>query len=128
MGWDNPAMWSDNIRFVVKNLFVVQQTNINESFDEAITRLELDEITKQAQTEFHYTAIFYGMLSPQPLAIVPGYCGTNTTRACILASVLGLVMGAFWFREHFWYIQMKQRRLGLTLSEWFYLGILKRGQ
>ena len=79
MGWDNLAMWSDNIRFVVKNLFVVQQTNINESFDEAITRLELDEKSlNKRQTEFHYTAIFYGMLSLSAFGYCAWHCGQST--------------------------------------------------
>ncbi len=43
--------------------------------------------------------------------------------AILMTAILMLVATSFAFKEHFWYMQMRQRRLGLTLKEWFLLTI-----
>lgn len=125
MGWNNITLWSNNIQFVVKNLFIIQKSEIVETFDEATIRLEMtkDDIRKR-QREFYLMACFYGALAFAAYA----YCGwllsQHYYRACALSIVLALVMTSFWFKEHFWYTQMREQRLGLSIPEWFRISFL----
>lgn len=43
----------------------------------------------------------------------------GTYRAFLVTAVLALVALTLAFRYHFWYFQIKERRLGCTIREWF---------
>lgn len=47
-------------------------------------------------------------------------------RAAFIATSVTLVGAALTFRYHFWYFQLKQRKLGCSIKEWFLVGILRR--
>ena len=92
-----------------------------ETFAEAVARLGLDEATITARQQyFKQLAMCYLVLA----ALLFAYM---LYLAIIVQTFLGVLMTlvAIWvvlvlaFRQHFWYIQMKVRRLGLNFTEWF---------
>lgn len=48
---------------------------------------------------------------------------TASYLAVLVSFVLVLVAGALAFRYHFWYFQIKNRKLGCSLKEWYKQGI-----
>lgn len=49
---------------------------------------------------------------------------TGTARAFVLSLIVGLIALVMGFRYHFWYFQIKERKLGCTFKEWYRNGIL----
>jgi intracellular multiplication protein IcmV len=90
------------------------------SFEEAMKKYGLSEtgLSHQMRTRFlvawacfalafaaffwaFYLSIFKGML-----------------LSALVSLSLGLLMGVYGFREHFFYFQLKQRKLNCTIAEW----------
>ena len=44
--------------------------------------------------------------------------------AVLLSSIVMLLALVIAFRYHFWYFQIQQRKLGCTLSDWFWQGLM----
>lgn len=47
-------------------------------------------------------------------------------RAFVISLVVGSIGFVLAFRYHFWYFQIKERRLGCTFKEWLWEGLLGR--
>jgi intracellular multiplication protein IcmV len=91
-----------------------------ETFEAAVERLGLDEPMIQArQFYFKRLAIVY-------LLIAIALLGYAFYLLIIVGALIGflMVLIAIWialalaFKQHFWYTQMKARRLGLSFREW----------
>lgn len=101
---------------------------LEETFEEAVQRLHLTEedIKYRQKALFRNAAIFLGMS-----AILLIYTIYLLTKAHILAFFMGLLLTAlvltFAYREHFWYTQVKYRKLGLDFKTWRRL-FLKKGE
>ena len=50
----------------------------------------------------------------------------GSLRAMIVSHVLTLIALVLAFRYHFWYYQIKERKLGCTFREWYKHGLLGR--
>lgn len=91
-----------------------------ETFEQAVKRFNLSEqdIQKRMQMLF-YTAL--GCVVGMVLALLYAIYlfSSGMVLAGFMSTLLGLSMGVYGFREHFNYFQMKQRRLGCRIGEWF---------
>ncbi len=106
-------------------MFVPQgKADKGESFDAAIARMNLSDQDLQAKQSALYrlsilmctAAIFiFGY------AIYHLYYGSY--RAVIISFILMLIALALAFRYHFWYFQIKTRKLGCSISEWYRQGL-----
>jgi intracellular multiplication protein IcmV len=47
----------------------------------------------------------------------------GSIKAFIVSLVVTLIALILAYRYHFWYFQMKQRKLGCTFSEWYKQGL-----
>lgn len=111
-----------------KELFTVQPVSVREeTFEEAVQRFRLtDADLAQRQRVFArltalYLAIFFC------LGIYAFYLWYRHDFLSVLMTfVLMMVTASFAFKEHFWYVQMRQKRLGLTPKEWFLFTVGKR--
>ncbi|MGB6976554.1 MAG: type IVB secretion system protein IcmV [Gammaproteobacteria bacterium] len=105
---------------MAKGLFVPQQATRQETFEEAVKRLHLTEenIQERMKTLLRLTLVY--CLIAVALGTYTGYLLVNgRILAALLSFTLTFLSLAFAFREHFWYYQMKQRRLGCGIKEWF---------
>jgi intracellular multiplication protein IcmV len=109
----------------VKRVFIANSKGSKESFEEASSRLKLTdaELNKQANALLYLSI---GMLCLAIALIVYAIYQfiVGHWHAGILVLSLSFIATAFSFRYHFWRYQIKSRKLGCTLSEWFHLGLL----
>ncbi len=125
----NPAAWIDyeglknqnkTIFNSLKSLFARPQPDQEETFEQAMARLELTEadVIKTSKNYQTYAVMFFvlGIL-------LMGYAFFLLfNKSSIVDWILGIAGSAFLFsqafRFDFWALQMKQRKLGLTFDEW----------
>ncbi len=133
----NLSAWTDSSRLktqsrnlgaMLKTLFVPQKARYHENFDEALQRQHLtendirarmDEFKRIAHILFFVTALIfgYGIYLLIDLSL----------KGAMVAIAVSGVAFAQAFKFHFWYFQMKKRKLGCTFKEWFNETILRRG-
>lgn len=91
-----------------------------ESFAAAAQRLQLSESDiKKRMHYFLYYAVIYLLVAISLLAYTIYLTMVSTAVLAILGCfVLTILMLVYSFREHFWYMQMKKRKLGCTVKEW----------
>ena len=102
-----------------KELFKPQKAKYDKNFAEAMQRLNLTEeqVTEQMKIRLHMALIYIGIALA--IFIYAIYLLINGHFfAGILAITLGVLMSVYAYREHFWYMQMKQHKLGCTFKEW----------
>jgi intracellular multiplication protein IcmV len=110
---------------VGKSLFVPQQRKQQETFEEAIARLQITET--KLQENYRFFRIFCGISLILTLLIL-GYSFYLFYLAAWYGALVSLVLSGITLasavRYHFWMYQIKQRRLGCSLTEWFQKSIL----
>ncbi|WP_131783151.1 type IVB secretion system protein IcmV [Legionella gresilensis] len=115
---------------VLRFLFVPQKnkTSSNEAsanFEAAMAAMNLTEANLEARKRGLYRlsilmcVIAFGFLC---YAIYHMFLGGII--AALISLVLMLVTLALAFRYHFWYYQIKERKLGCTFKEWYRRGFL----
>ncbi len=110
----------DTIAKTFKSLQEVKTSDRQETFEEAMTRLNLSE--KDIQTRMRQCVIsgwiyfscasllfFYGLY----LLIFSTFSGF------VIAWLLSVLAGVYAYRDAFWYFQMKKKKLGCSFSEFF---------
>lgn len=120
---------NERLKRLAKSVLLPQAPEFQpETFEEAIARLGMQEADIQARMlSFKRLALIYCVVA---LCIL-GYgiyllmmfdtiVGLVTTLVCVWIAL------ALAFKQHFWYTQMKERRLGLTFREWIHLTFHKK--
>lgn len=128
----NVRRWSDYDRmksFTVylgegfRRMFVPQTATTGESFQAAISKYNLTEKDLIAKQKSLY---FLSMLMCLAAALLFGYAIYQliygSVAAVIISLVVCLIALVLAFRYHFWYFQIKVRKLGCTFDEWFRQG------
>ena len=114
-----------NIRSLYTAMVHVKKPTRRETFAQAVARLGLtaDDIKKKQQQYRLTSSIFgvffiFGVVYSCLLFYRKDYVTT------VMAIAYSMLMFAFFFRESFWYMQIKQRTLGKTVFDWarFLLG------
>lgn len=109
---------------MVRDTFTLPTTpatpKITEHFEDAMQRMGLTEEDLKAQYHAYlrlcafYALIFLGVLFYTVYMAWKGhFIGT------LMALCLSLWVASFCFRYHYWSFQIKHRKLGCTLKEWF---------
>lgn len=107
---------------VIKKILIprkIDQTTIK-SFDTVMQEMSLTEedITKKAVTfKRMYLLMLFGAMFFYTYALYQILYGG--ALGALIATVVAFVCLALAFRYHFWYFQIKKRKLGCTLKEWF---------
>ena len=123
--WDRIKSFTEYLVNGVKRLFVPQQNTSSESFEKAKAELNLSdaELLVKQNALFRLSVV---MVTVATLIFI--YMGYQliygTFRAAIVSLVLVLIALVLAFRYHFWYFQIKHRKLGCTIEEWYRQGIL----
>jgi len=105
----------------LKTTFTPDKITRTETFEQALQRLNVTEEDLQHLTTRYrwYTLLFLvlGLLS-----FIAGFYylfAYHTVSGWILAMTVSLLFGANAFRFDFWYFQIKYRKLGCTVAEWW---------
>lgn len=130
--WERVKTFTLFVGDVFKRLFVPQSnatptdtSPVADSFAAAQEKLHLTD----AELLLRQNALF--RLSMLMLCIATGiliYSGYHFFHGAIKAGLISLVVMtialALAFRYHFWYFQIKSRKLGCTVQQWFKSGLL----
>ena len=128
MGWSRLKSSSQAIGSTAKRLFIPQKPQIKEEFHEAINRLNLsEEDILDRQKSFLKLSIIFVIMGFMILIYAVYLAWSSYIRSAFIALGLTLLVFAIAFRYHFWYFQVKHRRLGCTLREWYH-GTIENSQ
>lgn len=122
-GWLDYESLKDQNRTIwgsIRNLFKTPEPRRNETFEAAIKRLNLtdEDVTQAIKTYHSYALLFfciafilfcYAFYLLFTYWTIPGWLLAMATCAFSLSQS---------FKYHFWALQMKQRRLGISFKEW----------
>ena len=97
----------------------LKKSERSETFAEAMARLDLTEadILIKQRAFLRLTLVFLAMSAVALIYAIYLFWEGGVWSGAI-AFVLGLVGLGYAFRYHFWFFQVKQRRLGCTVREW----------
>ncbi|CEG55846.1 type IVB secretion system protein IcmV [Legionella fallonii] len=123
--WDRMKAFTVALKNGIKRMFVPQQAVTSESFNAAKTRMHLSD----AELLSKQNALFRLSILMLAVAILLlGYGGYQifygSLKAVIVSLVVTLIALVLAFRYHFWYFQIKHRKLGCTFNEWYRQGLL----
>lgn len=121
MGADELRRSGSNIKQLAKSIFSVRNAQYEETFEQAVQRFNLSEADlKEREKAFGWMALFYGVLMGVLLAYMAYLWVWGTWSSVLMTLILSAVMASLAFRQHFWYFQVRERRLGCTFKEWFF--------
>jgi intracellular multiplication protein IcmV len=102
-------------------LFTVAKPERRETFEEAVVRYNLSENDIQArQKAFFQVAMLYLAGFVLDILYVIYLYATQRHMPAVMALAFSGVLFSMFFRQHFWYTQMKHRRLGFTFQQWVF--------
>ena len=108
-----------------KRLFVPQQNKEVESFDEAATKLNLSDAALMTKQKALFRLSIVMLIAAGLILSYAGYqLFYGSFPAVIVSLIVTLIALTLAFRYHFWYYQIKNRKLGCTFDEWFKQGLL----
>lgn len=120
--WINWSQIKANTSFVariVKRLFVPEKAEFDETFDAAVKRLHLSESDLRTRQQYLIYEMSFYLFIAALFILYTGYLLVKTNF--IIASVgmllfcLSIVKAC---AAHFYYFQIKHRKLGCTFKEW----------
>jgi intracellular multiplication protein IcmV len=119
MGTDEIRASYQNVRSIIKIFSKVEQPECEESYEEAIARLALTEDDLlQRRVRCFQIACFYGLLTLLLFAYTLYLFSHGHPLAAFACLPLVMVMSVFFFKYHFWFTQIKHKRLGLSAKAW----------
>ena len=124
MGYDNLAESTRHLTSTAKAVFKTPQgTGRIETSEQAMQRLQLTEQDIwQRQQEFMRLAAIFFVVMLVTLSYAFYLLSVGKFLGGIVAVGVTAIALAMAFRYHFWYIQIKKRKLGCTFKEWLDAG------
>lgn len=121
--WMGAATLKDSakgIKDLSRSLFVPAKSEREETYEQAIARMGLTpEHLEKRKRSFFLASIVYLIVGLVFLSYTAYLFIRGAHVAVLLSGVLSMVALSLAVRENFWYFQMRERRLGCTLKEWF---------
>ena len=112
------------IQEMFSKLFVLQSQQADESFLVVKERLKLDDAALlKRQKKLFSLSLFMLFLAFLILGYIFYQAVYGSFVGVILSVVVMLIALALAFRYHFWYFQLKRKKLGCSLREWFSAGL-----
>ncbi|KTD79285.1 type IVB secretion system protein IcmV [Legionella waltersii] len=123
--WDRMKFFTSYLVNGIKKFFVPQPQEQTESFEEAVGKLKLNEMDLLVKQKALYRL---SVLMLVIAVIVFAYMGYQfiygSFKATLVSFVIVLIALVLAFRYHFWYFQIKHRKLGCSIQEWYRQGLL----
>lgn len=123
--WDRMKAFTIALKNGIKRMFVPQEAITSESFEAAKKRLNLTDTELLAKQKALFRLSLVMLVAAFLLLGYSGYqLFYGSTKAFIVSLVVMMISLVLAFRYHFWYFQIKHRKLGCTINEWYRQGIL----
>lgn len=120
VGYDRLASSTKNIWDIFKGLFFPSQAEREETFEQAMARLNLtEESLKQRVKEFHALIFMWAVIFLGIVCYAVYLASQGSWVGFIPTITISLIPMVQMFRYHFWIFQIKKRKLGCTFKEWF---------
>lgn len=120
MGYSDIASGAEDIKHGAEKIFIPEKAERKESFSEACERLGLDEeAIQQKEQDFLKLATYLFLISMGVFLYAIYLAWSGLFAAFLIAFTVCLLSLGYAFRYHFWFFQIKERKLGCTLQEWF---------
>jgi intracellular multiplication protein IcmV len=123
--WERTKSFTIALKNAIKSVIVPKKNIKPVSFDAAVTKMHLSD----AELLVKQNALL--RLSIIMLAcafLIFSYSGYQfiygSLKGFFVSLVVTMIAVVLAFRYHFWYFQIKHRKLGCTLSEWYRQGLL----
>ena len=110
---------ASNLRSMAKSMFTVTKPESKETFEGAVAKYNLDDKALERKKKYFFTAamiyllLFFSFICYFGYLVYKKNFMTSFSTLCI-----SLIPLALFFKSHFWYTQIKYKRLGFTFSEW----------
>lgn len=122
LGLGELTAYNKVIGSTLKTTFTKDETHRVETFEQALKRLNVTESELQESAKrFRVYALFFLALSV--MTFLAGFYYLfeyGTLSGWVLAMSVTLLFGANAFRFDFWHFQIKHRKLGCTMQEWWH--------
>lgn len=118
--WDRMKVFALYLGNGFMRLFVPQEATVTESFEDAMKRLNLNEADLLAKQKALYRLSIVMLVAASAILIYSGYqLFYGSFKATLISLVVLMIALVLAFRYHFWYFQIKNRKLGCTFDEWY---------
>lgn len=119
MGYRTLADNGKNVLQSVKDIFTPIQGERTESFEQAISRLELTEETiKKQEKAFLILELFWLVIALLMLVYTLWLFATKGFVGGVFSLSMAFLASVLWFRYDFWRFQVKNRLLGADFKTW----------
>ena len=119
MGLGALSRFHHTLKSSAKAMFTPAHSQVNETFAEAVARLELSEEDIQRRTQqFLKVALSFAVFALLVFIYTIILFWNRHIQAGIIGMAVTLVITTQVFRYHFWYFQMKKRKLNCTFKDW----------
>lgn len=123
--WDRMRSFTFYLTNGIRRFLAPSTATKGESFEEAIKRMNIDEQTLEQRKNALFRLSVLMLLVAGFVFVYMWYqlfFGTYIAAiVSLVVTMIGLVLA---FRYHFWYFQMKTRKLGCSIDEWFRQGLM----
>ena len=129
MGLKQITTTTRDLKDIVKVVFrTKEKAKDQETFEQAFIRLGLnEEMVQQRIKKLQKLSIYYVLFGITLVAYtVYLIVSTDYILAPIMTLILSALMFTYAYREHFWYFQMKTRKLGCNFKDWSAFVLKKR--
>ncbi len=114
IAWDDMKTGGKSVVGMAKDLFARPESAGPETFTEATERLQLTDkdLIQRMRTYLHLTIIYLLMAAALSAYMIYAIVTSHwlTTFMCL---ILAALLTAYAFRSHFWYTQIKQKKIRL---------------
>ncbi|MDR3478341.1 MAG: type IVB secretion system protein IcmV [Gammaproteobacteria bacterium] len=120
IGYESVKQTTTSIWAILKSLFFPPEAVYQETFEQAMARQGLTEEDVEA-SEQRYLLFAYFFVVLGSIAFVMSFYFLfhhETLAGCVLAIATAALLFSQAFKYHFWYFQIKYRKLGCTFKEW----------
>lgn len=122
LGWDQLKGSASNAYSAARDVWdrdKHRKTVRQETFEQAVARLKLSESDlARRQKSFFRTSLLFLSIAVLVFLYAVNLFLSGLLLATFISLVLVAMALALAYRDHFWYTQMKHRRLGLTFKNW----------
>lgn len=103
----------------LKNIFKIDKSRREESFEQALQRLGVGEADLKAKAKTNRINMFVFGTGVVLMVVYSGYLlFTGSIRGTILALAVTILLLVKTYQYSFWNFQIKHRKLGCTFKEW----------
>lgn len=120
LGYDvlkNMTKWVGGL---FKQFFIPQHAEVTETFEQAMARLNLTEADiKERIQQFKFLMILWVIVFVGVFGYSVYLAWIGSMRGFIVGLSVGFLALSQVFRNHFWIFQLRHRKLGCSLREWW---------